>query len=64
MIHKILLIYTCVCVCVCVCVRVAVVGLNYKLYKIHSMYIKIIHNINYFMQNYEIFQALHRKSSF
>jgi len=48
----------------CICMCFAVVGLDYKLYKIHSSYIKIIHNINYFLQNYEIFQALHHTSSF
>jgi len=55
MTYKILLIYICC----------AVVGLDYKQYKIHRTYIKIIRNINsYFMQNYEIFQAFHHVSSF
>jgi hypothetical protein len=31
-----------VCVCVCVCVYCAFVGLDNKLYKMHSTYIKII----------------------
>ena len=52
------------CLYIYICVCFAVVGLDYKLYKIHNTYIKIIHNVNYFKQNYEIFQAVHHMSSF
>ena len=48
MVYKILFIYThtyiyiYVCVCVCVCVCCALVGMDNKLYKMHSTYIKVV----------------------